>query len=328
MIRPERLVVSVSSWRQVVEEDALADPFRVVEIDRQDLDEGEVVFVILGGPDLAGDGVAGGHAEALDLGWRDVNVVRSGEIVVVGVAQEAIAVLQYLQHALGEDEAALLRLRLHDLEDQLLLAQRGVAGDAERLGRCDQRLVVHLVKRVEIDRLFANLLIRRGRLFGYRLLIRLLAVFDRCAAVAAPGRLAVGAAGASLATGLFFSHGLSWERYLSKAKGFSFSGCEGLLRPERTSNIPPAELFVYRTSDSRQRSVAGALDTIEGSERSRLMPPISSTSHPSPSARCPVAAPWRVSYRERQPFPMGWHGTARAAACSIRRERSHRRRPG
>ena len=57
-----------------------------------------------------------------------------GQVVVVGRAQEAEAVGQALEHALGEDQAALLGLRLEDLEDQLLLAHAGGALDAEVLG--------------------------------------------------------------------------------------------------------------------------------------------------------------------------------------------------
>ncbi len=148
--------------RQVVEEQPLAQPLRVVEGDRQDLDQGEVVLVGLGGTHLARDGVAGGQSEALDLGRRDVDVVGTRQVVVVGVPQEAVAVLQDLQHALGEHEAALFGLGLHDLEDQLLLAHGGRLFDAQRLGRLGQRLGAHLVERVEIDRLLLGDLLDGG----------------------------------------------------------------------------------------------------------------------------------------------------------------------
>ena len=57
-----------------------------------------------------------------------------GQVVVVGRAEEAEAVRQHLEHAFGEDEPALLGLRLQDLEDQLLLAHAGRAGDVQVLG--------------------------------------------------------------------------------------------------------------------------------------------------------------------------------------------------
>ena len=50
-----------------------------------------------------------------------------GQVAVLGRAQEAEAVGQDLEHALGEDQAFLLRLGAQDLEDQLLLLHGGGA---------------------------------------------------------------------------------------------------------------------------------------------------------------------------------------------------------
>ena len=120
--------------RQVVEEDLLAGALGRLEVDRLDLDQGEVALAFLRRPDLAGDGVAGAQVELADLRRRDVDVVGAGQVVVVGGAQEAEAVGQQLEDAFGEDEAALLGPGAQDLEDQLLLAQAGGAGDFELLG--------------------------------------------------------------------------------------------------------------------------------------------------------------------------------------------------
>ena len=114
--------------RQVVEEDLVARFFGRLEVDRVDLDEREVALALFGRTDLPGDGVAGTQVEAPDLRRRDVDVVGAGQVVVFRRAQEAEAVGQALQHAFGEDEAALLGLRLQDLEDQFLLAEAGGAG--------------------------------------------------------------------------------------------------------------------------------------------------------------------------------------------------------
>ena len=90
---------------QVVEEDLLLRAVRRLEVDRVHLDEGEVALVLLGRADLAADGVAGAQVELADLRGRDVDVVRPGQVAVLGGAQEAEAVGQDLQHALGEDQA-------------------------------------------------------------------------------------------------------------------------------------------------------------------------------------------------------------------------------
>ncbi len=137
--------------RQVVEEDLLARDVRVLEVDGLDLDEGEVPLAFLRRADLARDRVARAQAELPDLGRRDVDVVRAREVVVLGSAQEAEAVRQHLENALREDEAEALGLRLQDLEDQLLLAQRRRALDLEVLGDLDELRHGMVVQRADVE---------------------------------------------------------------------------------------------------------------------------------------------------------------------------------
>ena len=120
--------------RQVLEEQLVARLLGRFEVDRLDLDQREVALPFLRRPNLARDGVAGLQVELADLRRRHVDVVRAGQVVVVGRAQEAESVRQHFEHAFREDEAALLGLRLQDLEDQLLLAHAGRAGDVQVLG--------------------------------------------------------------------------------------------------------------------------------------------------------------------------------------------------
>src|SRR5262249_31413438 len=90
--------------REVVEEDLLARDIRVLEIDRLDLDEREITLPLLGRADLARNGVARAQIEFPDLGRRDVDVVRSGQVVVLWSAQETEAVRQALEHTFREDQ--------------------------------------------------------------------------------------------------------------------------------------------------------------------------------------------------------------------------------
>ena len=136
---------------QVVEEDLLLRPVGRLEVDRVDLDEREVALVLLGRADLAADGVAGAQVELADLRGRDVDVVGPGQVAVLGGAQEAEAVGQDLEHALGEDQPFLLRLRAQDLEDQLLLLHGGGARDLERLGHLGQLGDAHLLERGQVQ---------------------------------------------------------------------------------------------------------------------------------------------------------------------------------
>ena len=74
-----------------------------LEVDRFDLDQGEVALAFLRRADLTRDRVAGMQIELADLRGRHVDVVGTREVVVVGRAQEAEAVGQDLEDALRED---------------------------------------------------------------------------------------------------------------------------------------------------------------------------------------------------------------------------------
>ena len=89
--------------REVVEEDLVPDASGASKLISFDLEQREVALAFLGRPDLAGDRVARAQVEAADLRRRDVDVVRTREVVLIGCAQEAEAVRQRLEHALGED---------------------------------------------------------------------------------------------------------------------------------------------------------------------------------------------------------------------------------
>ena len=116
---------------QVVEEDLVARLFGRLEVDGLDLDQGEVFLAFVGRADVAADGVAGFEVEFANLRGRDVDVVGAGQIVVVGRAQEAVAVGQNLEHAFGKDVAFFFALGLKNLEDQVLLAEAAGARDLQ-----------------------------------------------------------------------------------------------------------------------------------------------------------------------------------------------------
>ena len=89
----ERQLLVGIERRQIVEIDAVADRFGIVEIDLGDAGQSEIALAVLGPADLALDGVAGAQAEFADLVGRDVDVVGAGEIIGLGRAQEAEAVV-------------------------------------------------------------------------------------------------------------------------------------------------------------------------------------------------------------------------------------------
>src|SRR5947199_446 len=80
----------------------------ILVVDRLDAEEGEVPLVLLRRADLAGDHGPGAQAEPADLARRDVDVVRAGEVVVIGAAQEPEAVREDFEGPLPVHQAVLL----------------------------------------------------------------------------------------------------------------------------------------------------------------------------------------------------------------------------
>ena len=116
----------------------VADLLGILEIDRVDLEQREIALALLRAADRAVDGVAGAQAESPDLRGRDVDVVRTGQVVRIGRAQEAEAVLQHLDDA-GADDLDLARGQLlEDREHQLLLAHGAGVLDLELFGEGDE----------------------------------------------------------------------------------------------------------------------------------------------------------------------------------------------
>src|ERR1019366_5912105 len=152
-----------------------------LEVDGVDFDEREIALAFLGRADLAADGIAGAQIETADLAGRHVDIVRAGQVVVLGGAEEAETVGQTLQHAFAEDQTAFFGLGLEDLEDEFLLAQAGGAGDIHVLGHLVELLNAHVLQLDEVERggsvldalgglaaLVARPALRQGRRFGRR----------------------------------------------------------------------------------------------------------------------------------------------------------------
>ena len=102
----------------------MADSIGIVEIDLEHLGECEITFAILGRADFAFNGVTGAQAILAHHIGRNVDVVRSGEIVCLGRTQEAEAVGEYLNRAFADDLLTILCHLFQDREHQILLAQR------------------------------------------------------------------------------------------------------------------------------------------------------------------------------------------------------------
>src|SRR5205823_4282270 len=91
----------------------------------------KVFLALMRRPHIAADRIARLEVELAYLRWRDINVIRAGEVVVIGRPQKSVTIGQNLQHAFSEDVPFLLTLRLQNLEDQVLLSQTTGAGNVK-----------------------------------------------------------------------------------------------------------------------------------------------------------------------------------------------------
>src|SRR2546422_2439583 len=108
--------------RQVVKKNLIARFIRGLKVDGFDLNQSKILFTLMRRTHLAADRIACLQIELANLRRGYVNVVRAGQVVVVGRAEKAVTVGQNFQYALGKDVAFFFTLRLENLEDQVLLA--------------------------------------------------------------------------------------------------------------------------------------------------------------------------------------------------------------
>ena len=123
---------------QVVKKDLVAGRLGAFEVDLIHLEKGEILLPLLRGADLAGNGIPRPQAEPPDLRRGDVDVVRTGEVVVIHGTEESEAVGQDFQHAGAGDNAVFLRLRLQNRENQVLTAHAAGARYLQFLGQLCQ----------------------------------------------------------------------------------------------------------------------------------------------------------------------------------------------
>ena len=115
--------------------------FRRIKVDAVHLEQGEVTLAFLGGAHRTFNGIAGAEIKPADLGRRDIDVVGTGKVIVVGRPQKTKAIGQHLKHAAAPVLAVFLGLTASGLqngEDQFLLAHGAVFFNPVILGELGQ----------------------------------------------------------------------------------------------------------------------------------------------------------------------------------------------
>src|SRR5262249_24943439 len=108
-----------------------------------------------------------------DLARRDIDVVGTREVIVVGRTQKSEAVRQDLEHPFAIDRAVLLGLRLQNGEDQLLLTHRRGTVDAEIARELRELVDLLVLEDLEVQALRHSRRTVRNRARGWRGLRRL-----------------------------------------------------------------------------------------------------------------------------------------------------------
>ena len=124
--------------RQIVEMNLVLDFLRILEIDRGNLEQRKIALTVLGSADRPLDGIAGAKAEAADLRWADIDVVRTCEIVGLRRTQKAEAILQRFDDARSGDLDIAFGEFLQDREQHVLLAHGRSVFDLELFGERKQ----------------------------------------------------------------------------------------------------------------------------------------------------------------------------------------------
>ncbi len=123
---------------KVFEQDLVLGVFRLVEVDRINLQQGKVALAVFWRANLAGNGITGTQVETADLAGRDVDVVRAGQIGRVSRAKEAEAVLQNLQNAVTENVFTALGVLFQDAENHILFSRSAHVLEAHLVGDFQQ----------------------------------------------------------------------------------------------------------------------------------------------------------------------------------------------
>ena len=113
--------------RQVIERHLVPRPLGILEIDCGDPHESKIALPVARAADCSFHRVPGSQTELTDLLGRDIDIIRSGQIVGLRGTHEAETVWQHLQDAGADDLHIALGQLFEDGEHQFLLGEQGCA---------------------------------------------------------------------------------------------------------------------------------------------------------------------------------------------------------
>jgi hypothetical protein len=105
---------------EILEGDAILSDCGFVEIDLLDAEHREEALAFFGTSNLAVDRISGLQVEKPYLTGANINIVRTREGGILRRSEETVAVGQYLKRSVGVNNAAPVRMRLQNIENEFL----------------------------------------------------------------------------------------------------------------------------------------------------------------------------------------------------------------
>lgn len=131
-------------------------------VDGLDFEQGEVTLPFFGAADFTGHRIAFAQIETADLRGGHINVIRAGEVVVIGTPEESETIRQDLEYPLSKHNPGGFSLSLEDFVDHLRLAEAGKAFNPQPLADLHQVGDGFVLELFDLDRF------NRGHLHRWR----------------------------------------------------------------------------------------------------------------------------------------------------------------
>src|SRR5262245_31902366 len=91
--------------RQIIKENFLTRSLWLFIVNGFDLEKSEIPLPLFWWPDLTGNNVASSQIKTADLAGGDINIIRSGEIIVVGRPQKSKPIGEDFKYTFPVDES-------------------------------------------------------------------------------------------------------------------------------------------------------------------------------------------------------------------------------
>src|SRR5207244_1014387 len=142
--------------REVVEENFLSGLVGRFKVYCLYFNKCEIALAFFRRPDLSANCIAGAQIKFSNLGRRNINIIRTGKVVVFRRPQKTKTVRQSFENSFRKDKTALFRLGCEHFEYQLLLTHSGRTRHIHAFGNPGQLRDGHLLEVGQVEKTFPS----------------------------------------------------------------------------------------------------------------------------------------------------------------------------